>query len=114
MLSFQCRRCCAEYKRKENAINDLSIHALNKLIDNMLAENVDGITQNIGKGIKESMPIEQQTGIIVKNCLSESIKISTQLILNLLEDSGIIKINEKHLAKIALTIHENNQQQLNG
>lgn len=94
-------------------MNNLSVYALNKLIDNMLVENIDEITQNMGKGIKESMPIEQQTGIIVKNCLSESIKISTQLILNLLEDSGIIKIDEKHLAKIALTIHENNQSQLN-
>lgn len=94
-------------------MNNLSIHALNKLIDNMLAENVDGITKNMSIGIKESMPLEQQTGIITKNCLSESIKISTQLILNLLEDSGIIKIDEKHLAKIALTIYENSQQQLN-
>ncbi len=83
-------------------MNNLSIQALNKLIDDELRRNMEEITKNLTVGADDSMSTEEVTGTMISNCLSLSVKISTQLILGLLEEAGVIQIDEKNLSKLFL------------
>lgn len=80
----------------------LTIQAIDKSIDEMLNKNQTAISQNLFNNTTESMTTEKVTALLVMNCLSLSIKISVQTILNLLQESEILEIDEHQIAKLLL------------
>ncbi len=72
------------------------------MVDDILKENHDEVIKGIFANTNESMKTEEITGYMVFNCLSLSIKISVQVILELLQSKGIFEIDEHEIAKLYL------------
>lgn len=88
--------------RKRNNMKDLTVKALYSAIDDIIKENQDEIVKNIFANTNESMTTEEITGYITFNCLSLSMKLSVQVILELLQSWGVLEIDEHEIAKLYL------------
>lgn len=83
-------------------MEDLTVKAFYSMVDDILKENHDEVIKGIFANTNESMKTEEITGYMVFNCLSLSIKISVQVILELLQSKGIFEIDEHEIAKLYL------------
>lgn len=83
-------------------MEDLTVKAFYSMVDDILKENHDEVIKGIFANTNESMKTEEITGYMVFNCLSLSVKISVQVILELLQSKGIFEIDEHEIAKLYL------------
>lgn len=79
-----------------------TVEAIGKSVENIIKNNQDEITHNLLAGANESMSMETVTAIMVRNCLAQSIKLSVQMVLKILQDSGVLELDERQIAKILL------------
>lgn len=83
-------------------MEDLTTKAFYSLIDDIIKDNKDEIIKNIFANTNESMTTEEITGCLTFNCLSLSVKLSVQVILELLQSKGVLEIDEHEIAKLYL------------
>lgn len=75
------------------------VDAINKLIDEIISNHFEEISTSLLAGTYEGMPKDKVFSIMIRNCLSESVKLSSQVILGLLQSEGLIQIDERETAK---------------
>ncbi len=80
----------------------LTICAFNAMIDKVLADSRDEIAENLLFGADESMTSEQIFSLMLFNSLSLSMKLSVQVIFDLLQSVGNLQIDEREIAKLYL------------
>lgn len=80
----------------------LTISAINTMIDKILDDSKNEITENIFSGTNESMKSEKIFSVMMFNCLSLSMKLSVQVTLDLLQSAGNLQIDEHEIAKLYL------------
>ena len=83
-------------------MDKLTAKALNAMIDEIIAEHQEEITESILANTNENMTTEQIVSVMVANSLSLSMKLSVQLILDLLQSQGILQIDDREVAKLFL------------
>lgn len=76
-----------------------TIDALNKVIDEILENNRDTIKESLFKGTSDSMPYQDMFATMMLNCISQTTKISSQVVLGLLQSQGVLQLNEREIAK---------------
>lgn len=72
------------------------------MIDKVLADSRDEIAENLLFGADESMTSEQIFSLMLFNSLSLSMKLSVQVIFDLLQSVGNLQIDEREIAKLYL------------
>lgn len=80
----------------------LTISAINTMIDKILDDSKNEITENIFSGTNESMKSEKIFSVMMFNCLSLSMKLLVQVTLDLLQSAGNLQIDEHEIAKLYL------------
>lgn len=80
----------------------LTVSAIGAMIDKILTDSKDEITENILSGSDESMTSEQIFSVMIFNTLSLSMKLSVQVIFDLLQSVGNLQIDEREIAKLYL------------
>lgn len=83
-------------------MDKLTAKALNAMIDEIIAEHQEEITESILANTNENMTTEQIVSVMVANSFSLSMKLSVQLILDLLQSQGILQIDDREVAKLFL------------
>lgn len=80
-------------------MKETTIKALNLAVDDMLKHEQSAIEQCIFADLSDDMTQEKIFAKMILNCLSVSVKLSTQAILSLLEDSGVLHLDEREIEK---------------
>lgn len=80
----------------------LTVSAIGAMIDKILSDSKNEITENILSGSDESMASEQIFSVMIFNTLSLSMKLSVQAIFDLLQSVGNLQIDEREIAKLYL------------
>lgn len=83
-------------------MEELTVKSLEEMVDKIIVDNKEVITEKLFLGTDHSMTTEQIVGYALTNCLSLSVKLSVQVILELLKSQGILEIDEREIAKIYL------------
>lgn len=83
-------------------MKDLTAKALDAMIDKLMADNSEAITENLFLNTDRSMTTEQVVGYALTNCLSLSVKLSVRVIFELLQSQGVLEIDEHEIAKLYL------------
>lgn len=83
-------------------MKELTVKALDEMIDQIIKDNKAEITKNMFLGGDDSMSSEEVYALMAVNCLSLSIKLSVQVTLDLLQSQGILEIDEREIAKLYL------------
>lgn len=76
-----------------------TIDALSKVIDEILENNQDAIKECLFKGTDDSMSYQDVFAAMMLNCISQTAKISSQVVLGLLQSQGVLQLNEREIAK---------------
>lgn len=80
-------------------MKETTIKALNLAVDDMLKREQSSIQQCILADLNDDMTQEEIFSKMILNCLSVSVKLSTQSILSLLEESGVLRLDEREIEK---------------
>lgn len=80
----------------------LTVKALDKVIDDIIKNNQDEIMKGLLFGTDDSMETEKICSIMIWNCLSLSIKLTSRFLLDLLQSQGVLEIDEREIAKLLL------------
>lgn len=80
----------------------LTVKALDAMIDQIIKDNEKAIKENILKTADDTMTKEEIFSLMVVNCLSLSMKLSVQVVFELLQSQGILDIDEHKIAKLYL------------
>ena len=80
-------------------MKETTVKALNLAVDDMLKREQSSIEQCILSNITDDMTQEKIFAKMILNSLSVSVKLSTQSILSLLEESGILLLDEREIEK---------------
>ena len=83
-------------------MNQITAKAVNESIVQMLQDNQYAILEELTNGVDYNMSTENAYARMIMNCLSLSVKLSSQVVLGLLEEAGVIEIDERELAKLLL------------
>lgn len=88
--------------------------ALNMHVQKQLNKNADTIAKLLSINVDENAPLKEQMSVMVANAVRASTIISTQVILDLLEDADYVQPqNEYHLRKVILkTLSEDRQSDI--
>lgn len=86
-------------KRWGNLMKETTVKALNLAVDDMLKREQSSIEQCILSNITDDMTQEKIFAKMILNSLSVSVKLSTQSILSLLEESGVLRLDEREIEK---------------
>lgn len=80
-------------------MKETTVRALNLAVDDMLEREQSSIEQCLLADLNDDMTQEKIFAKMILNCLSVSVKLSTQSILSLLEDSGVLHLDEREIEK---------------
>ncbi len=80
----------------------LTIKALDKMIDDIIKNNQDEIMESLFSGTNDSMEESKIYSIMIWNCLSLSMKLTSRFLLDLLQSQGVFEIDEREIAKLLL------------
>ncbi len=83
-------------------MENLTIKALNSMVDKIIKEHQMEIKESLFFGGTEEMSTEEVFALMTVNCLSLSMKLSVQVILDLLQSAGNLQIDEREIAKLYL------------
>ena len=83
-------------------MEDLTVKALNSMVDKIIKDNQKEITETLFSGGTNEMSIEKVFALMTLNCLSLSMKLSVQVTLDLLQSAGNLQIDEREIAKLYL------------
>lgn len=83
-------------------MEEITAKALDLLIDETIKENGRQIKESLFANTDESMQRDDLYAVMMMNCLSASVKVSTKLILKVLKDAGVLQIDDREAAKILL------------
>lgn len=83
-------------------MENLTVKALDKVIDDIIKNNQDEIMESLFSGVSDSMQKEKIYSIMIGNCLSLSMKLTSRFLLDLLESQGVFQIDEREIAKLLL------------
>lgn len=83
-------------------MKELTVKALDTMVDKIMTDNMESITERLFLNANDSMTTEQVVGRAITNCLSLSIKLSVQVVFELLQSQGILEIDEHEIAKLYL------------
>lgn len=83
-------------------MEELTVKALNTMIDRIIKDNQEQIMQNLFNGGNYSMTTEEVFSLMTINCLSLSMKLSVQVVFDLLQSQGILEIDDREIAKLFL------------
>ncbi len=83
-------------------MKELTAKALEEMVDKIIADNKEAITERLFLNTDHSMKTEEIVGYTLTNCLSLSVKLSVQVTLELLRSQGILEIDEHEIAKLYL------------
>lgn len=83
-------------------MKDLTVKALEEMIDKIIADNKEVITEKLFLNTNNSMTTEEIVGYMFTNYLSLSMKLSIQATLELLRSQGVLEIDEHEIAKLYL------------
>ncbi len=83
-------------------MEDLTVKALNSIVDKIIKDNQKGITETLFSGGTHEMSKEEVFALMTLNCLSLSMKLSVQVILELLQSHGVLDLDEHEIAKLYL------------
>lgn len=76
-----------------------TIDALNKIIDEILQNNRDKISEKLLENTDSSMSSEKLFATMMLNCVSQSTKIAAQVVLDLFQSQGALHLDEREIAK---------------
>lgn len=83
-------------------MEEITVKAFDRLIDEIIKENRDQIAEGLLANTDDSMQRDSLYAAMMLNCVSVSVKVTTQIILELLKESGAIQIDDREAAKILL------------
>ena len=83
-------------------MEDLTAKVLDKIIDDIIKNHQNEIAEKILSGADDSMSDQKIYSIMLSNCLSLSMKLTSQFLLELLQSQGILRIDERELQKLLL------------
>lgn len=84
---------------KGQHMENTTVDALNGMVDNFFQDNQKEITNYLFERLNDSMTTEQILPIMVANCLSLSMKLTSRFLLDLLQSGGVLQIDEREIAK---------------
>lgn len=80
----------------------LTVKALDEMIDQIVKDNEKAIRKNILNTADETMTKEEIFSLMVINCLSLSMKLSVQVVFEILQSQGLLEIDEREIARLYL------------
>lgn len=83
-------------------MEEITVKALDLLIDETIKENSNQVKESLFANTDEFMQRDTLYAVMMTNCLSVSVKVTTQIILEILKDAGVLRIDEREAAKILL------------
>ena len=83
-------------------MKELTVKALDEMIDQIIKDNKAEITKNLFLGGNDSMSSEEVYALMAVNCLSLSIKLSVQVVFESLQSQGVLEIDDREIAKLYL------------
>lgn len=83
-------------------MEDLTVKALNSMVDKIMKDYQSEIEKALFSGGTEEMSKEEVFALMTVNCLSLSMKLSVQVIFDLLQSAGNLQIDEREIAKLYL------------
>lgn len=83
-------------------MEEITAKAFDRLIDEIIKENRDQIAEGLIANTDDSMQRDNLYAAMMLNCVSVSVKVTTQIILEILTESGVIQIDDREAAKILL------------
>lgn len=75
---------------------------LNSMVDKIMKDHQDEIAEALFTGGTDEMSKEKVIAIMMMNCLSLSMKLSVQVVFELLQSQGVLQIDEHEIAKLYL------------
>lgn len=83
-------------------MEEITVKAFDRLIDEIIKENRDQIAEGLLANTDDTMQRDNLYAAMMLNCVSVSVKVTTQIILEILTESGVIQIDDREAAKILL------------
>lgn len=83
-------------------MEEITAKAFDWLIDEIIKENRDQIAEGLLANTDDTMQRDNLYAAMMLNCVSVSAKVTTQIILEVLKESGVIQIDDREAAKILL------------
>lgn len=83
-------------------MEEITVKAFDRLIDEIIKENRDQIAEGLLANTDDTMQRDNLYAAMMLNCVSVSVKVTTQIILEILKESGVIQIDDREAAKILL------------
>ena len=80
----------------------LTVKALDEMIDQIVKDNEKAIRKNILNTADETMTKEEIFSLMVINCLSLSMKLSVQVVFEILQSQGLLEIDDREIARLYL------------
>ena len=83
-------------------MDELTVKALDSMIENIIKENSSQIKMEILSGGNDLISADEIYSLMTFNCLSLSLKLSVQVVFEILRSQGVLQIDEREIAKLFL------------